>query len=309
MREMQDLRPHVDHSGQEVLLHKITTCIRQSLELQEILNATVREMRLFLRTDRVMIYRFHADESGEVIAESVQGDRLPSLLGLNFPADDIPPHARELFLKARQRSIVDLASEQIGLSPLDNPETGVPLLEEDIRYRPVDPCHVAYLSAMGVTSSLVVPILHHDGRTPAGELVLWGLLVSHHAELRAITEPELQVVQQVADQVSIAIAQAELLRQARTQAEKEASINQIATLLHTLPTLQIQAALEQTVALLRGSGGRLYTADPTVADPTVAQIATLVCCGCQPQMLSQTPGQADPGPIEQSPLWQQYFQP
>ncbi|MBD2095978.1 GAF domain-containing protein [Trichocoleus sp. FACHB-591] len=299
MQEMQDLRPTVDRSGQEVLLHKITTCIRQSLELSEILTATVKEMRSFLNTDRVMIYRFHPDESGEVIAESIERDRLPSLLGLNFPADDIPPRARELFLKARQRSIVDLDSEQIGSSPLDNPETGLPLQAEDIRYRSVDPCHIAYLTAMGVKSSLVVPILHQDARTQTGELMLWGLLVSHHAQPRIIAESELQVVQQVADQVSIAIAQAELLRQARAQAAKEFSINQIATLLHTLPTLQLQAALERTVAILQGSGGRLYT---FALDPTQATIAT---CGAQPQM----PGQDQTWMIEQSPLWQQYFRP
>ena len=297
---MQNLKLGIDHRDHEVLLHKITTCIRQSLELQEILSATVREMRSFLRSDRVMIYRFHADESGEVIAESIEPDCLPSLLGLNFPSDDIPLHARESFLKARQRSIVDLASEQIGLSPLDNPETGVPLPGEDIRYRPVDPCHVAYLTAMGVQSSLVVPILHQDMRTQAGEPILWGLLVSHHAKPRAVTESELQVVQQVADQVSIAIAQSELLRQARSQAEKEASINQIAVLLHTLPTLQLQAALERAVTLLQGSGGRLYAFEPHTPSSL-----TLTSCGSQPQM----PGQAEPWMIEQSPMWQRYFQP
>ncbi len=297
---MQDLQLSIDHQDHEVLLHKITTCIRQSLELQEILIATVREMRSFLRSDRVMIYRFRADESGEVIAESIERDRLPSLSGLSFPADDIPPHARALFLKARQRSIVDLASEQIGLSPLDNPDTGMPLTGEDIRYRPVDPCHVAYLTAMGVKSSLVVPILHQDMRTQAEEPILWGLLVSHHAEPRAVTESELQVVQQVADQVSIAIAQSELLRQARSQAEKEASINQIAGLLHTLPTLQLQAALERAVTLMQGSGGRLYAFEPHAPSSF-----TLAICGSQPQM----PGQTEPWVIEQSPMWQRYFQP
>jgi light-regulated signal transduction histidine kinase (bacteriophytochrome) len=69
--------------------------LRQSLELQEILETTAAEVRSLLGTDRVKIYRFHADGSGEVIAESIHGDRLPSLLGLNFPADDIPPHARK----------------------------------------------------------------------------------------------------------------------------------------------------------------------------------------------------------------------
>src|SRR4028119_713447 len=95
----------------ESLLNRLTTRIRQSLELQEILTTTVQEIRSFLGTDRVKIYRFHPDESGEVIAESINCDsaaergsvpRLPSLLGLRFPPEDIPPLARELFVKARQ---------------------------------------------------------------------------------------------------------------------------------------------------------------------------------------------------------------
>ena len=150
----------------EVLLHRMMNRIRQSLELPAILTGTVAEVRTFLETDRVKVYRFDADGSGEVVAESVVKQRLPSLLGQHFPAEDIPPEARELFIKARQRSIVDLAAQQIGVSPLDCPETGESIAD-NIRFRPVDSCHVEYLTSMGVQSSLVVPILHHDQ--------LWGL--------------------------------------------------------------------------------------------------------------------------------------
>ena len=45
---------------------------------------------ILLGTDRVKIYKFHSDGSGEVIAESINGNRLPSLLGLHFPADVFP---------------------------------------------------------------------------------------------------------------------------------------------------------------------------------------------------------------------------
>ena len=55
--------------NQENLLHRITNQIRRSFELQKILAATVAEVRLFLDTDRVMVYRFDADGSGEVVAE------------------------------------------------------------------------------------------------------------------------------------------------------------------------------------------------------------------------------------------------
>jgi light-regulated signal transduction histidine kinase (bacteriophytochrome) len=112
----------------EQLLNRIATRIRQSLELQEILTTTAVEIRGFLDTDRVKIYHFYADGSGEVIAESIKGDRLPSLLGLHFPASDVPTHTREMFVKVRQRVIVDVASGQKTLNWLDK------ISGEDLRH-------------------------------------------------------------------------------------------------------------------------------------------------------------------------------
>ncbi|MEA5553239.1 GAF domain-containing protein [Anabaena cylindrica UHCC 0172] len=234
--------------SQETLLRWITNRIRQSLELKDIITATTAEVQSLLGTDRVMIYKFHADGSGQVIAESIYENRIPSLLGLNFPADDIPPHAREMFMKSRVRSVVNVDSRQIGQSPQRDMETGE-IISEEILYRSVDPCHVEYLTAMGVKSSVVAPIIHEDQ--------LWGLLVSHHSEARDVAEYELEAMQMVVEQLSVAIAQSNLLNQARTKAERETIINRIATLLHSLPTIVLQPALEATVAAFNGVGGRL----------------------------------------------------
>jgi PAS domain S-box-containing protein len=250
-----------------LMLHRMTDRIRQSLELSEILTATVAEVRAFLETDRVMIYQFHADDSGEVVAESIQGQQLPSLLGHNFPAEDIPAEARELFLTARLRSIVDVETQEIGLSPLESVSMGQGSC--DIRFRAVDPCHIEYLTAMGVRSSLVVPILDHNQ--------LWGLLVSHHATPHRITEQSLQVVQLISDQVSIAIAQSNLLHQTRLRATQEATVNRVTTLLHATPEVLFQTALEQTVTALNGTGGRLY-----IAALNVRKTPQLFSCGSQP---------------------------
>ncbi|OKH30534.1 GAF domain-containing protein [[Phormidium ambiguum] IAM M-71] len=244
--------------AQIALLNRMTNRIRQSLDLQNILTATVAEIRAFLDTDRVMIYRFHPDSSGEVIAESIQENRFPSLLGLNFPADDIPVNAREMFVNARQRSMVNVATGEIGLSSLDCPDTGKALEIEDIRFRPVDPCHIEYLTAMGVKSSVVVPILQYDTHSHNSKPKLWGLLVSHHAEPKNISPLELDAVQQIADQVSIAVAQSNLLTQARQQAQREAAINQVSIKLHHLNTIELEEALAETVKIFQSDGGRLY---------------------------------------------------
>lgn len=290
---------------QEILLHRIANRIRQSLELQEILSATVAEVRSFLSTDRVKIYQFQPDGHGLVIAESIQEGRLPPLLGLNFPADDIPPYARELFVRARQRSIVNLITHEIGTSPLDCPETGKPLDQQDIRYRPVDPCHVEYLTAMGVKSSVVVPIVLKPKETGKDSLPseqppsqLWGLLVSHHSEARVVTEQELLFIQSVVDQVAIAISQSILLNQVRSLARQEAIINQVTEQLYTTPSVQLQGALEETVVAIQGSGGRLYLL------PDGDQLPKIYTCGMQqPSQLDQGLGR----PIEEHRLWQKYL--
>ena len=255
----------------EYFLHQITNRIRQSLELPEILNAAVEEIRLFLKVDRVKIYRFDADGSGEVIAESLEENSLPSLLNLKFPATDIPDRDRQLFIKARQRVIVDVAAGRRITTRLDCQQTGEELPREDIRHAPVDPCHVKYLTAMGVQASLVTPILHGKH--------LWGLLAVHHRTPRPYSERELQIIQLIVDQVSIAISQSDLLTRAREQARYEAIVNQVSQLLHCpLSVNEIrQRVLEQAVAALNGSGGRLYV----IAEPTGIS-AQLYTTGIQP---------------------------
>ena len=284
--------------NQEDLLRRITNRIRQSLELQEILTATVAEIRSLLGTDRVMVYRFHESGSGEVIAESIQDNRLPSLKGLNFPADDIPEQARQLYLNVRLRSIVDVSSAVIGLSPIESSVTGEQdAMFEEIYYRPVDPCHAAYLKAMGVQSSMVLPIVHNDVRGKHTKEELWGLLVSHHSTPRLISKQELEILQWVVDQVSIAIAQSSLLSQVRQWHSTEATINWVSSLLHSLPTIELQAALEETVAALQGCGGRLYIV-PYKTDET----AELFVCGAQPTPFDGTKESL----IEQHPVWQSW---
>ncbi|PLZ04914.1 histidine kinase [Fischerella thermalis WC114] len=286
----------------EVLLHRIMNRIRQSLELPAILSITVAEIRGFLETDRVKIYRFDTDGSGEVVAESVDKERLPSLLGQHFPAQDIPSEARELFLLARQRSIVDVGTQQIGLSPAPEADKSIEL-KNDIRFRSVDPCHVEYLTSMGVQSSLVVPILHREQ--------LWGLLVSHHSLPRQITEQELQVVQLVADQLSIAIAQSTLLEQSRLQAQQEATINRVAKLLHSMTQMQVQQALELTVSALQGAGGRIC-----ITPQNPAEKAQLFTTGKQPDTKQGGKrGKRGQGgvinssfsPLEEHPSWREWL--
>ncbi len=79
--------------------------------------------------------------------------------------------------------------------------------------------------------------------------------------------------------------------------------NRVATLLHSMPSIELQEALEETVAALGGSAGRLYF---TLENANVA--ARVYTCGVQPKLLAPEVLKAMPDSssilIEQHPLWQ-----
>ncbi len=264
----------VDH---EILLRRVIYRIRQSLDLQVILDTTAQEIQQFLDVDRVMIYQFYPDQSGYVVAEYRSSDNvLPSLQGLSFPADDIPPASRQLFIEARIRNIVDVESGVIGQSRLRDPETGEALAEDWV-YRSLDPCHAEYLTTMGVKSSVTSPIFHGEA--------LWGLLVAHHSAPRELPIQQLEAVQLIVGQLSTAIAQADLLAKAEKRGQREATLSRITSLLHGFPMIKLELALEATIEALRGVGGRLLILDPAIAsNHSYRQSTTGTVCtyGTQP---------------------------
>ena len=129
------------------------------------------EVRGITGLDRVMVYRFHADLHGEVIAESGR-EGLAPWLGLHYPADDIPLPAREIFKRIWIRPLPDAAGLLAELLPLANPDTGLPLDMTHCALRGASVMYTEYLANMGVAASLTMPILR-DG-------VLWGLIACHH---------------------------------------------------------------------------------------------------------------------------------
>jgi light-regulated signal transduction histidine kinase (bacteriophytochrome) len=286
----------LDEREPNTLLYRLIRRMQQSLELPDILQATVAEVQVFLGIDRIKIYQFHPDGSGQVVAEHLDSrGRLPSLFGLNFPADDIPPQTRTLYIEAKVRTVVDVESRQIGQARLRDPQTGH-IIDEAIAYRPLDPCHAEYLTTMGVRSSIVSPILVKD--------TLWGLIVGHHSEPKEISLGQLNSIQLVIEQLALAIMQATEVNQTREKAARKTISNQVNHWLNGLPTLEIQAALEATVKALDGVGGRLFLCESTLAQPqSTHDIAQLYEYGCQPILHER----ANPKQIERYQAWQEHF--
>ena len=62
----------------------------------------------------MLVYRFDTDWNGEAVAEDKAPDWSRSLLGLRFPASDIPAQARALYTKAKSRFVIDRDSVPVG---------------------------------------------------------------------------------------------------------------------------------------------------------------------------------------------------
>lgn len=126
--------------------------------------------------DRVMIYRFHPDGSGEVIAERV----IPGLepfLGLRYPAEDIPRQARALLIRNPVRLLADVAGEPSPVVPhLDAANQPLDLSMSTLRAHSL--MHIEYLKNMGVGATMTVSLLR-DGK-------LWGLISCHHMTARHV---------------------------------------------------------------------------------------------------------------------------
>ena len=125
--------------------------------------------------DRVMLYQFSPDWSGEVLAEAVDAGR-GSYLGLRFPATDIPAIARNLYAQTPYRHIPDSAAAPVAITTRSGSGTALDLTWSDLRS--VSPVHMQYLANMHVLSSFSTSIMM-DGK-------LWGLVACHDDTAKVI---------------------------------------------------------------------------------------------------------------------------
>src|SRR6478672_932003 len=177
---------------QSQMVAEITLKLRQSLQLEEILQTTVTEVREFLETDRVIIYQFLTDGSGIVVNEAVIPEQ-PVILQQNITDQCFPESYLEMYRQGRVRAIDDLE-------------------KSDLNH-----CHIAMLQKFAVKANLVVPILQGEN--------LWGLLIAHECEHpRHWTQFECELLQQIANQVGIALSQAQFLAAVRESENKYRSV-------------------------------------------------------------------------------------
>lgn len=165
---------HGDASG---MVRSMISRLDQTADFPSFFKEGARQVRALLGFDRVMVYRFAADGSGEVVAEAARSG-IGAFMGLRYPASDIPAQARELYRRSLLRLIMDVNAAPVRILP-ERDENGRALDLSLSVLRSVSPIHIEYLRNMGVEASLSISIIV-EGK-------LWGLFACHHYAARRPT--------------------------------------------------------------------------------------------------------------------------
>jgi PAS domain S-box-containing protein len=191
-----ELQRQLEHQR---LFNSMRDRIRQSLNLDEILTATVTEVRQFLQADRVLVYQFDPNMDGTIVAESVaEGWR-----------ESLKSQIQDTCFREGKGADYRLGGKRA---------------VADIHTAGLSDCHLQLLQGFQVKSYLVVPILMNQesqesqespGVSP--EFALWGLLIAHQCSgPRQWLSSELDLLEQLSAQIAIAIQQAQLFDRVRT---------------------------------------------------------------------------------------------
>ncbi len=172
---------------QERVLGAITQHVRRSLDLDEILTAAVTEVRQVLQADRALIFRLNAsDGSGVVIKESVLPE-YPVTVEMRFPDECFPDHCYEHYRHGYPRIVLDVVKDEWA------------------------DCLVEFMGQVGVKTKIIAPIVQVD---EDGSSTVWGLLIVHSCAYPRQWQPiEAELVQQISNQLAIALKQSELHQQ------------------------------------------------------------------------------------------------
>ncbi len=162
------------------LFADISLKIRQSLQLENILKITTKELQQLLDADRVLILRFETAKGLYVIEETV---------------------------KPEWDSVYDsyYVDECLGASYLLQYPQGRIYHLPDIETAKITPCLADFLRQCQVKSKLVIPLLLYEN--------LWGMIVIQQCSRpRYWTDWEIDLLQQIANQIAITLGQSYLVK-------------------------------------------------------------------------------------------------
>ena len=176
-------------SGQ--LVNRLSGLSRENFDTNNLLDSTVRELRQVLKSDRVGVYKFNSDWSGEFVIESV-GNKWNALVGTDLAQVD------DIYLKEQQGG------------RYKNKES---LVINDLYKAEHSQCHVELLEKWGTKAYVIAPIFLEDK--------LWGLLgVYQNDTPREWKTSEIAIIEQVGTQIGVILQLGQYVTQLRNQEQE-----------------------------------------------------------------------------------------
>jgi methyl-accepting chemotaxis protein PixJ len=223
------------------VLMEITDHLQACQTEEDLLTTAVISTRQLLRTDRVSVFRFNANGEGIFVAEDV-GSGWAKLLWstLHDPCFDSGYSA--LYQEGRVKAIDNIYTANLS------------------------DCHIGLLEQFGVKANLIAPIIK-DGQ-------LFGLLIAHQCSgPRPWQTPEIEVMTQVAAQISAALNSAQVIEKLNDQAEQTHKLLTVSRSIRA--SLEEENVLNTTVTevrkALRADRSVVYTFDANWYGTVVAE--------------------------------------
>jgi PAS domain S-box-containing protein len=190
------------------LLATVAQRIRQSLNLEEILATTVKEVRQLLACDRVMIYRCDPTNKGGISPLSVETES----------ESPLPLQICEAFMQLSTGG--------------DNFNPGIRAIADTYTDN-LTPVEIGFWQELGLRASLLVPIIQtsQEDKFPtefsgtnsnlSEPPKYWGFLIAGECDRpRQWQESQMELLEQLATQLAIAIQQSTLLQQVQAELEE-----------------------------------------------------------------------------------------
>ncbi len=218
-RAYEELEIRVNEATErERAISRVIQQMRQTLQIETIFSATTQELRQVLNCDRVVIYSFQPDWSGEFVSESVAPgwtslmQRQTNELALTEETCDEASCVVKTLGSANgpvRDTDTYLQETQGGVYRLGTSYVCVP----DIYKAGFKSCYLERLEQIQTKAYIIVPIF-------CGKK-LWGLLAAYqNSGPRQWEEAEIKMVVQIGTQLGVAVQQAELLARTQQQAEE-----------------------------------------------------------------------------------------
>jgi GAF domain-containing protein len=205
---------------QQKALTRVITRIRESLDLENLIQVTVTEVRQLLQVDRVAVFRFEPNcilHDGEFMAEDLD-PQWNSILGQRLQEECFVEQYAIDYQNGKVQAIADIYNS--GLKE----------------------CYLALLERFQIRANLVVPLLQ--------DRLLWGLLCLHQCNgVRVWTEHEIEFVKQIAEHLGVAIQHSKMLMQAKLQTEQQKALTGV--IAHIRESLNLDEIFNTTVIEVR----------------------------------------------------------